>query len=279
MCRKNRKTRVMGVLVSVILAAASFGCGGGSSASSNPPPHGSNPIPAITSISPSSAIAGGAAFTLTVNGSNFISSSTVQWNGSSRTTTFSSSTVLTAQISASDIATGGNLPITVLNPAPGGGSSNSSAFTINNPAPAISGLSPGSAIVGGQALTLTVNGSNFLPTSVVQWNGSNRPTAVASSSQVTAQIPASDIAAGGKAAITVFTAAPGGGSSNSSTFNILFLPRFAYLINDSPTISKLIVNASTGQLQNNGYVAGGGGVSAAVDPSGKFMYVADGVNI
>ncbi len=280
MCRKNRKTRVRGVLISVILAAASYGCGGGSSASSNPPPPTPNPIPAITSISPSSATAGGAAFTLTVNGSNFISSSTVQWNGSIRTTTFSSSTVLTAQISASDIAAGGNVPITVVNPAPGGGSSNSSTFTINNPTPAIGGLSPATTVVGGPAFTLTVNGSNFLSSSVVQWNGSNRPTAFASSNQVTAQIPASDIAAGGKAAITVFTLAPGGGSSNSSTFTVLFLPRFAYVVDiNSGTISSLTVNATTGQLRHNGYaLAGESPTALAIDPFGKFAYAGEEVS-
>ena len=36
-----------------------------------------NPVPAIASLSPSSAAAGGAAFTLTVAGSGFVSSSTV----------------------------------------------------------------------------------------------------------------------------------------------------------------------------------------------------------
>src|SRR5216683_4348319 len=114
MCRKNRKTRVRGVLISVILAAASYGCGGGSSASSNPPPPTPNPIPAISSISPSSATAGGAAFTLTVRGSNFVSGgSVVDWNGSARTTTFFSKTKLTASITAADIATAGTASVTV----------------------------------------------------------------------------------------------------------------------------------------------------------------------
>jgi uncharacterized protein (TIGR03437 family) len=63
-----------------------------------------NPIPAPTSLIPNSATAGGAAFTLTVNGTNFVSGSIVRWNGSNRTTTFVSSTQLTAQIPASDIA-------------------------------------------------------------------------------------------------------------------------------------------------------------------------------
>jgi uncharacterized repeat protein (TIGR01451 family) len=95
-----------------------------------------NPVPAISSISPSSATAGGTAFTLTVNGSNFSGDSTVYWGGAARTTTFVSFTQLTAAISAADIATAGTPSVTVVNIAPGGGTSNSSTFTINAVAPA-----------------------------------------------------------------------------------------------------------------------------------------------
>ena len=69
---------------------------------------GVSPPPTISSLSPASATAGGPAFTLTVNGSNFVSGSVVQWNGSNRTTTFVSATQLTAAITAADIATAGH---------------------------------------------------------------------------------------------------------------------------------------------------------------------------
>ena len=66
-----------------------------------------DPVPTATALSPSSATAGGAAFTLTVTGTNFVSGSVVQWNGSARTTALVSGTQLTAAILASDIATPG----------------------------------------------------------------------------------------------------------------------------------------------------------------------------
>jgi len=57
-----------------------------------------NPAPTITSLAPASGTAGGAAFTLTVNGTGFVSgSSVVNWNGSGRTTTFVSATQLPRQ--------------------------------------------------------------------------------------------------------------------------------------------------------------------------------------
>jgi len=83
-------------------------------------------------MNPTTLLAGGAAFTLTVTGTNFISSSVVQWNGSARTTTLASSTSLQAAITAADIATAGTATVTVMNPAPGGGTSTGLSFTIAN---------------------------------------------------------------------------------------------------------------------------------------------------
>src|SRR5580658_8846030 len=71
-------------------------CGG---SASQPPPNESNPTPSVISISPNSAAAGGAAFTLTVNGTNFSASSTVNFGGAVATT-FVNSTQLTAAIPA-----------------------------------------------------------------------------------------------------------------------------------------------------------------------------------
>src|SRR5579863_2883577 len=91
---------------------------------------------AITSLSPSSATAGGAGFTLTINGSGFVSTAQVRWNEGGVTTTlvptFVSSTQLTASIPANLIATAGTSNITV---ALATASSNSVAFMINPPAP------------------------------------------------------------------------------------------------------------------------------------------------
>src|ERR1700732_4510453 len=99
-------------------AALSVGltsCGGGSSSSSgsgsgNPPS-----TPAITSISPASVIAGASPVTLTVHGTGFVSTSVVQVNGPSESTTFVSNVKLTAVIPASQIATAGQLAVVVIN--------------------------------------------------------------------------------------------------------------------------------------------------------------------
>jgi hypothetical protein len=91
----------------------------------------SKPLPATTSIVPSVRSAGDPQFTITVNGSNFSTCSTVRINGSDRVTTFVNSGQLTATIPATDQGAGGTKTITVFTPSPGGGTSNGQTLTIN----------------------------------------------------------------------------------------------------------------------------------------------------
>lgn len=187
-------------------------------------------MPVLSSISPTSANAGDPDFTLTVTGSSFISSSQVRWNGVAKTTTFLSSTQLTAAIPASDIAAGGTVNVTVFNPAPGGGTSSAQTFTITNPAPTLTSISPTSATAGGGDFLLTVIGSNFVPNSAVRWNGSDRTTTFVSSSQLKATVLASDIALAGPGDVTVFNPPPGGGATGPVTLPVN---------NPTPTISSI----------------------------------------
>jgi hypothetical protein len=71
-------------------------------------------------------------FTLTVNGSGFITGSTVYWGTSALTTTYVSATQLTAQVPAADIAAVGTIAITVQTPTPGGGTSNAWQFEVDS---------------------------------------------------------------------------------------------------------------------------------------------------
>src|SRR6266436_3893115 len=113
-------SRAVVSLALLILAA----CGGGGGTTGPPPP------PAITDIVPTTATRGGPAFTLTVNGSNFVTGSAVQWNGTNRTTVFVSSSQVTAQISSDDILVAGTENVSVANPAPNAATSNTLPFNI-----------------------------------------------------------------------------------------------------------------------------------------------------
>jgi YVTN family beta-propeller protein len=144
-----------------------------------------------------------------------------------------------------------------------------------------------------------VSGKNFVAGSVVRWNGSDRPTTSNGSvNGLTAQISASDIAAAGTASVTVFNPGPGGGSSNSLTFTITtgaVNPRsiavdpagkFAYVVNSGCDggaggyVSMYTINTTTGALASIGppmstFSDGSYAGSVAIDPSGRFAYVAN----
>jgi len=179
-----------------------------------------NLVPTITTISPTTKNAGDPAFTLTVTGTNFNPSSKVRWNGANRTTTYVSPTQVSASILNTDIATPGTASVTVFNPAPGGGTSAAKTFTINNPVPTITAISPTTKNSGDPGFTLNLTGTNFIPSSRIRWNGANRTTTYVAATYLSAAIPASDIVSAGTATVTVFNPAPGGGSSNGMTFTI-----------------------------------------------------------
>jgi hypothetical protein len=98
-----------------------------------------NPVPLINQpLVPAATAPGGPGFTLTVNGTGFVSGAQVNWNGSARATTFISSSQLTVSILASDIAVASTASVTVVNPSPGGGTSNVVFFPITIPASSVS---------------------------------------------------------------------------------------------------------------------------------------------
>ena len=98
------------------LMAIGLGCG--YSKSTMPPQAGT--MPAIAQLSPTS-INAGTAFTLTVNGSNFLSNAAVNFNGAAQATTHISANQITAQIPASADMNSGTVPVTVTNPGTAGG--------------------------------------------------------------------------------------------------------------------------------------------------------------
>ncbi|MGO8734065.1 MAG: beta strand repeat-containing protein [Terriglobia bacterium] len=224
-------TFVSSTQLKLALASADVATGGTFPISvTNPPPGGGtsnavnfsvgNPVPAITSLSPASVAVGSGAQTLTIIGTGFVSTSTVSYNGSSRTPTFGSSTQLTLALTNTDVATAGTYPVSVTNPAPGGGLSNAVNFSVGNPVPAITSLSPTSVAVGSGAQTLTINGTGFLSTSTVSYNGSGRIPAFVNSTQLTLALASADVATGGTFPISVTNPPPGGGTSNAVNFSV-----------------------------------------------------------
>ena len=70
------------------------------------------------------------------------------WNGSARATIFTSESKLTATIPAADIASFDTAAVTVVNPGPGGGTSNVVFFEITRPTSSVALGTPASLSVG-----------------------------------------------------------------------------------------------------------------------------------
>jgi len=180
-----------------------------------------NPVPTTTSISPTSKTAGQPAFTLTVNGTNFVAGSKVRWKGANRTTTYVSATKLTAYIYTSDIATAGTAGVTVFNPTPGGGTSNTQTLTVNPAStPTITSVSPSSGSLG---TTVTIKGTNFgssRGTSYAKFNTTKAATTDYvswSAAQIKVKVPSG--ATTGQVKVTT-----GAGTSNGKKFTINPVP-------------------------------------------------------
>jgi trimeric autotransporter adhesin len=224
------------------------GPGGGSSAGASIPV--TNSVPGILSITPSTVAANTkTSITITVTGANFVSTSVAQFNGSARATTVLSATQLTFLITPDDVANQGKASITVINPAPGGGTSPAASLTITNatPTPTIASVSPTQLIVN-SAGSFTVQGINLNTTSVVLWNGSPLSTtyttyAVGGTtiSYLIASVPADLLTSTGTATVTVSNPTALS-ASNSVTINIVNPP--------VPTVNQVLpggapLNATT----------------------------------
>jgi sugar lactone lactonase YvrE len=124
--------------------------------------------PFISGLSPSSATAGGAAFTLTINGYNFASGAVAMWGNTALSTTYVSATNLTAAVPASLIATVGTAVVTVTT---SGVNSAAATFSINPDPQTITFPNPGAQTYGVAPITLTATSSSTLPVSYTVTSG------------------------------------------------------------------------------------------------------------
>jgi hypothetical protein len=185
-----------------------------------------NPTPTLAAISPASANAGGPEFTLNVNGTGFMSTSVVEWNGTALSTSYVSAQQLTASVPSSDIASVGSAQIAIFNPAPGGGSSAVTDLTIVAPVSTTSSLSiaPAGALAVGTAYTLTVavtpSSGNGIPTgNVVFTIGSATQTEALNASGIATFSGTVPAAAGSLSISAAYQGAPGFLASTSNALN------------------------------------------------------------
>ena len=96
-------------------------------------------------------------------------------------------------------------------------------------APLLAGLDPNTIAAGSPDFVLTVHGAFFVGRSVVHWNGDERATAAVNDTVLQARIPASDVASGGTARVTVVNPLlPNGHSGVSNVLAFRIMPESSF---------------------------------------------------
>ena len=210
--------------------------------------------PTVATLAPASVTAGGPAFVLVVNGTNFLPAASVLWNGSPLQTSFQSSTVLTASVTASQIVSAGTASVSVLNDSASGGTSNAATFTIapELPVPTLVSLSPTSIRQNQGNVTLTLTGTNFTSTTQVAAFGgvTALSTAYVSSTQLTVSFTASGASPAAGSTLSVSVTDPASGNRTSNALPLQVTPAFPVITSISP--SSVFVNQGSFALTVTG---------------------------
>jgi probable HAF family extracellular repeat protein len=170
-------------------------------------------------LHPSNSVpAGSPGFSMTLTGAGFKSGETVLWNGSPLSTTFVSSTTLTASVSNALLANASANVVSVQDPW--GTVSNTRPFNCTSAVPAITGVSPSTAQLFGPSYTITVYGSGFVANSTVKWSNKGLPTTFISSTELQATVGSQYLVHRDTGEVTVANPVPGGGYSNPWAVNV-----------------------------------------------------------
>lgn len=197
-------------LVCFLVSAVLTGCGGsgsGSNSGNTTPPV---TAPTVTSINPTTVTAGSAPLTLTINGTGFLSTTTVQVGGVADATTFVSGTQVTATVAAPQLQNTGPLSVVAFN----GAASSASGAPINllvipSSPPTLTSISPNLGPIN-TAASLTLTGTGFTLDSTVALDGINIPSTYVSSTSLTVSIAGSSLILPGNLNLTVATPESGG---------------------------------------------------------------------
>jgi trimeric autotransporter adhesin len=257
---------------------------------------GGNPPPTISSLSPASVYVNSPAFTLTVNGTGFVSGAVVYLDNVALPTTYVSSTQLTAAVSSSYLTQTNSDFVDVLNPPPGGGYSSVAYFYVVALDPYLNSATPTSVVAATTPSPITLQGGNFATGATVSWNGKALPTTYVSSSEIQFQPTAAEVAGASIVQLAVSNPAPGG-LSTAIDFNVTYPAKVTIL--DLPANSMVwdpyaqriyaslpssygsqgntiaVINPGTGRVTGY-YFAGSEPNQLALSSDSKYLYA--GIN-
>jgi len=179
----------------------------------------------LNSVSPSTIKIGSPSTTLTFAGKNFVTGGTAIWNSANAlATTFVSATQITAVVPATYLTKAGTATVALAFPSPASSNqtvTQSLTITIGNVAPTLTSMTPMHVISNASSLSLTLTGTNFNASSVVDWGSTALTTTFVSATQLTATVPPSLYASAGTNSVTVVNPGTGGGTSSALTETVV----------------------------------------------------------
>lgn len=236
-----------------------------------------NPIPETTSINPDNAQRESNGIVITIEGNRFIKTSTASLklltSDLSLLTSFIDNHHIQAVIPAEMLTQAGIFQITVTNPAPEGGTSNSIAFTVNNPVPTITALDPAEATAGTQSQTANIYGTGFFDNTLIYFGNIEKSATSINKTKLQIDLTSDDLETPGKHEITAYNLPPGGGHSNKIIFTIkpnleisIASPSDGAAINKAKTIVRgtfkssnqdvgITVNGILAEIKGNEWIA------------------------
>lgn len=236
-----------------------------------------NPVPEITSLNPDKAERGSNEITIGIEGNRFIKTSAASLklpaSDLSLFTSFEDNHHIKATIPKEALLKAGTYRITVSNPSPEGGTSNSINITVNNPIPAITALEPAEAMAGAPALTLNIYGARFFEDTEVYFGGIKKPAIYISNTKLQVALTSEDLKTPGQYEITAYNLPPGGGNSNKIIFTVkpplgikITLPTDGATINKAKTMVRgtfksgtqdvgITVNGIIAEIKGNEWIA------------------------
>jgi hypothetical protein len=159
------------------------------------------PPPVITLMGMHQVPAGYSTFTMSVYGKNFTAGMTLDWGSTPLTGTLVGGSTFTFTVPTSLVVSPGVVSLTVTTP---GGTSAPVTFTVTQPPPTITSISPSSVAAGSPSFTLTIYGTNFMKGMNTQWGSTWVGATVVSPTELTVLVPSSLIASAGTVSISVY---------------------------------------------------------------------------
>lgn len=173
-----------------------------------------NPAPTVSALSQKTIVLGSPAFTLTISGSGFVHQSALLFGSLTLTPSAYTGTSLSVLVPDTALTKSGPQMVSVANPTPGGGTSDTLRFVVENPVPEVTSVNPTSLTTRTSDTSVTLLGTGFVEgTTVTLGTETLTPTSIKTNA-IVVTVPASQLASVGTIAFSVTNPEPGGGLSN-----------------------------------------------------------------